>query len=472
MFPIRKPLVVIIVSVLVLIFALIGNELGFYSYLNSNWNWDKAVALASATGTVVAAIATWLAANRAADGAEIARRSMESSELAAKATLQETQLFNLRTGFENRYALLLAQHDQYHRQLCEYIDCEKERHNRFPEKPSKVHVVSFFDNVFDSHDLKSTLAFLTGHEIISRYMRTLYHLLKFVDDDFYFSQNDCDFEEKKKYTSPVRSVIRNDVLLMIALNALNVVSERSIKSGYPKYQRLLHSFDFFEHAIFTHPSEPNSIFNSDDWTQLIYNQIKSKQSEYDDAWRNNSQSKIFDIPSISLFSPLLLCLLIYQNPIKKTAEDVLVGFYDHLINFSLKYDLEKIIKSYEKSKNYIDEYSELFYRQNNLAEWMPVDDAILEKIRNEVNNRGTYSYLYFFFHLRSKGEERWESIEGRSIYGNFETVMRYEKLYGEVIERGGEIQYLDFLRHKYMEECDKFINVVSAYDVNKFLKKI
>ncbi|ELY5815116.1 hypothetical protein SNN51_001966 [Cronobacter turicensis] len=66
------------------------------------------------------------------------------------------------------------------------------------------------------------------------------------------------------------------------------------------------------------------------------------------------------------------------------------------------------------------------------------------------------------------GDGRWEFIEGRSIYGKSETVLRYEKLYSDVIERGGEIPYLDFLRQKYVEERDEFINVVSAYDVNKF----
>ncbi|MBL5964876.1 hypothetical protein I7V30_06275 [Lelliottia amnigena] len=468
MFPIRKPLVLLIVSALVLTFALISNELGFYSYLNSNWNWDKAVALASALGAVVAAIATWLAANRAADGAEIARQSMVASELAAKATLQETQLFNLRTGFENRYALLLAQHDQYHRQLCEYIDCEQKLHDKLPKKPSSYPVVRFFDDVSDSHDLKSTLAFLTGHEIISRYMRTLYHLLKFVHDDFYLNQSNCIVEEKKKYTSPVRSVIRNDVLLMIALNALNVVSERSKKTGYPKYQKLLHTFDFFEHAIFTHHSEPNTIFNSDDWTLLIYNKIKITQSEYDDAWRKNSQAKIFEFPALRLFSPLMLCLLIYQNPIKTATEDALGSFFCYLIKTSLQDKLEGIIKSYQKSKKYVDSYCELFFRQSESEEWMPIEDAVLEKIRSEVNVRGTNSYHSFFFQIRAEGEGegKWESIEGRVIYGHFETVLRYEKLYGDIIEKGGLIPYLEFLRQKYLDELNELNKVVFAHYTN------
>ena len=469
MFPNRKPLVLIIVSALVLTFALISNELGFYSYLNSNWNWDKAVALASALGAVVAAVATWLAANRAADGAEIARQSMVASELAAKATLQETQLFNLRTGFENRYALLLAQHDQYHRQLCEYIDYEQKLHNKLQKKPSSFPVVNFFDNVSDSHDLKSILAFLTGHEIISRYMRTLYQLLKFVQDDFYIQKNDCIVEEKKKYTSPVRSVIRNDVLLMIAMNALNVVSERSKKSGYPKYQKLLHTFDFFEHAIFTHPSNPNTLFNSDNWTLLIYNQIKIKQSEYDEAWRRNSQAKVFEFPSLRLFSPLMLCLLIYQNPIKTTAEDALNDFFDYLIKTSLQDKLEGIIETYQKSKKYVEGYCDLFFRKSVSEEWMPIEDAVLEKIRSEVNVRGTNSYHSFLFQIRpeGEGEGKWGSIEGRVIYGHFETVLRYEKLYGDVTEKGGGIAYLEFLRQKYSDELNELKKVVFAHDTNK-----
>ncbi|MDG1641110.1 hypothetical protein DA718_25420 [Klebsiella huaxiensis] len=79
---------------------------------------DQAIALLGVSGAIVAAVATWQAAKEAARSAKIARESMEQSAESARQTLAETQRFNRRSNFENRYALLLAQHNNYHDQVC------------------------------------------------------------------------------------------------------------------------------------------------------------------------------------------------------------------------------------------------------------------------------------------------------------------------------------------------------------------
>ena len=89
-------------------------------------------------------------------------------------------------------------------------------------------------------------------------MRVLFHLLKHINDDPYVI--DKSDEEKRVYSSPLRSYIRNDVLFLIAVNALNIKSERLKEAGYPKYQKLLHRFNFFEHAVFTNPRQANEPF--------------------------------------------------------------------------------------------------------------------------------------------------------------------------------------------------------------------
>ena len=66
---------------------------------------------------------------------------------------------------------------------------------------------------------------------------------------------------------------------MIAVNALNINSDNAINSGYPHYQKLLHTFDFFEHAVFLSPFEPN-IFGNEKPEEKIHELVRDKQSKY------------------------------------------------------------------------------------------------------------------------------------------------------------------------------------------------
>ncbi|MFP3393567.1 putative phage abortive infection protein, partial [Brevibacillus sp. SIMBA_076] len=86
---------------------------------------------------------------------------------------------------------------------------------------AKREINAFFDESIYDEKLEGCFSFLTGHQIISRYMRVLYHLLKFVRENGDFNGSDP-ITFQKNYTSPLRSTIRNDVLLLIAVNALNV----------------------------------------------------------------------------------------------------------------------------------------------------------------------------------------------------------------------------------------------------------
>lgn len=458
---INKTLIFIIFLILALILVIFNSKFGIYSYLNENW--DKTVALAGAVGTVVAAIATWLAANRAADGAEIAKQSMEASELAAKDTLYETQLFNRRTSFENRYALLLAQHDQYHKQLCDYIDTEYKQYNKLPL--DKRPVVKFFENVLTAKDLEAVLAFLTGHEIISPYMRTLYHLLKFVYEDFYLLPQSDYIKQMKKYTSPVRSVIRNDVLLMIALNALNVIIENSKNSGYSKYQYFLHFFDFFEHAIFTHPLTPNEIFSNENWEDMIKFKIRNTQSNYDNEYYKNLDAITFSLPVIRLSSPVILCLLTYKNPIKTATERALDTFFEHLGQKFLKVKLENIICDYNEAMIFVKGYESWCYQDAKGGEWNSVTKKMYEEISSEVRNCSNNSYNSCYFKYPNESGKGRVSVQGGFIYGKFKTLMRYEAFFSEIENEGGCSDYLKFLQKKYKQDLLAFYSDISQYYV-------
>lgn len=52
----------------------------------------------------------------------------------------------------------------------------------------------------------------------------------------------------------VRSLIRNDVLFLVAVNSSYIIEDNK-KNDYGKYQKLLRDFDFFEHALFFSASD-------------------------------------------------------------------------------------------------------------------------------------------------------------------------------------------------------------------------
>lgn len=104
----------------------------------------------------------------------------------------------------------------------------------------------------------------TSKNILSPYMRIVYHLLKYSDE------NTNNKSEMKKYTNIVRSIIPYDILMLIAINSmffyksynesknelrrwsdffneLDNDPQSGIFNDYHKYYQLLIKCDFFEH---------------------------------------------------------------------------------------------------------------------------------------------------------------------------------------------------------------------------------
>ncbi|MEG6130893.1 putative phage abortive infection protein [Enterobacter kobei] len=450
-----------IVFFIIAIISLVVSDNDFYSYLTENW--DKAVAFASAVGTVIAAIATWLAARRAAEGAEIARQSMDETGKAAKDTLQETQLYNRRTSFENRYALLLAQHDQYHKQLCDYIDDERRNSSQGIASASKMKVMDFFTGAENSKDCNAVLSFLTGHEIISRYMRTLYHLLKFVEEDFYLDSNDDIPTKKRGYTSPVRSIIRNDVLFMIALNALNVRTSISKSSGYPRYQNLLHFFNFFEHAIFINPLDPNSIFVNTDWEGLIHSHLAQKL-EY--KYFGKNEIEITKLPKVNIFSPVIACLLVYENPMKRATEEALKTFYVIKKKNIDKKILVEAIDIYNKAKAISDAVKDGYYKKLGSNEWKLVSEDDVSLIKAEsILGFTTFKACTFKIKPIDEYSDGANLINSEYVYNSELDLLTNGEIYGKVQEYGGLSLYLDQLQKDYDKNLQEFYRDLASYNV-------
>lgn len=421
------------------------------------------IGIASAAGTIIAAWATWQAAKKAAESAYIARKSMEASDLSAKNTLQETQNFNRRSSFENRYALLLAQHDNYHRQVCDYIDAGRAKDSSkeisILNNKEKKAIIDFFEVNLLGSSLNPCMSFLTGHEIISRYMRTLYHLLKFVHSEFYYKKDEFEsLRLMKNYTSPLRSTIRNDVLCMIAINALNINSENAKKSGYPHYQKLLHTFDFFEHAVFHSPFEPN-IFGDENPTNKIRSIVINTQSKYIDKLLNNVE-KVFKEPKIQRFSPTILCLLIYNNPMKNITQTALSTIFDN-IRTTLENKIRKSIDMYEESimvTKTIDRYS--ITRDSEIFKITP---EVLNGFLNDAQGKASKPFKSYMCYAPEYFKPN--IFDGETIHFHFERIIRYEGLFQELQRSGSVSDLLDHKSRQHDKSLSDFYSQIQKYSV-------
>lgn len=416
-------------------------------------NWSSVAALITTLATTGGAIATWMAAKRAAESAQIARESMEATMHLGSQTLEETQTTNRRTAFESRYTMLLTQHDNYHRQLCDYLDENNDDVEAF-----------FSEKIYDT-TLDTCFSFLTGHQIISRYMRVLYHLLKYVRENCDFSGKD-NVSFQKNYTSPLRSTIRNDVLLLIAVNALNVKDERAKSSSYPYYQQLLHDFEFFEHAIFMFPRTPNELFMRDDWQSNVHDLVLNVQSHFDENLKKSvvNKSRSFEVPDIRLFSPMVMVITVFDNPMKNTAFHALNSLPVHLC---LREDLHERINEVSSSHRYAKKFTENLAGSEYTTRSNTTPRKINEEIMSEMDEK-TFSdncvYDGYYFKLFVLGV--YEKASGQEIRGylkEYKRAMHLERL----IEKYHSIEgYMRHMTQLNQEKVADFIcNEIADYDV-------
>ncbi|BBS21752.1 hypothetical protein WP5W18E06_22890 [Klebsiella quasipneumoniae] len=437
------------------------------TFLSDAWTLiTSIIGIASAAGTIVAAFATLQAAKEAAKSAKIAKKSMKASVRSSNKILQETQNSNRRSNFESRYALLLAQHDNYHRQVCDYIDAWRKENAKevklILNDEDKKAIHDFFNISLLADSLKPCMAFLTGHEIISRYMRILYHLLKFVHSEFYYNNTEPEsIQIMKNYTSPLRSTIRNDVLCMIAVNALNINSDNAINSGYPHYQKLLHTFDFFEHAVFLSPFEPN-IFGNEKPEEKIHELVRDKQSKYIYKLVNNKE-KIFKEPTLQRFSPTILCLLIYKNPMKLVTETALHTLFD-TIKSSLENITKNHINDYKKSTKIIKNLEQCQYQiclSGDIYDITPEIIAELknnaEEVSNPVNN--------YTIHVPESLGMGFTICNSDYFHNHFKEIIRYDGLFQELQKNGSISEFLKYKQRQHDESLDEFYSQIQKYRV-------
>lgn len=417
-------------------------------------NWSSLSTLITTLATTGGAIATWMAAKRAAESAQIARKSMEATMHLGSQTLEETQATNRRTAFESRYNMLLAQHDNYHRQLCNYLDEKNEGVEEF-----------FSKHIYDT-TLDKCFSFLTGHQIISRYMRVLYHLLKYVRENGDFSfQDNVSFQ--KNYTSPLRSTIRNDVLLLIAVNALNVRDERAKSSSYPYYQQLLHDFDFFEHAIFMFPQTPNELFVQDDWPGNVQDLILNRQSQLIENLTQSAdeESRSFEVPEVRLFSPLIMVMTVFENPMKRDALKALASLPMSIcMKEKLHSIIEIVLKKHREAGDLRDKLTTSEYTLENNKIPRKITGEMINTLEKEAF-RSTCNYDEFTFGFYVS--DVYKKHTGADLRYFLKNHMRGEGLALLIEKHSGKDGYMCQLMKVNEEKVSNLYDEIAHYNVSK-----
>lgn len=289
-------------------------------------------------------VVTTLAAIYTARAAIATSNSTKVSE----ATLLHTQRTSRRDEFISRYNLLLEQHKEQLNIVKSYLDTEKGK--------------ELLDGLIEGTDHLTAFKTLQGHNIISPYMRVLYHLLRHINTHYI---DNATKEDKKKYSSIVRSLIRNDVLFLVAVNASYVIEDGD-ENDYGKYQRLLSELNFFEHALFFNAIDVTPGLDKHAVSSARHIVLMGLESNHGEriafGGRNydlmNVRFKIPFIVSCIFDNPLsfqsIECLQTIDSYFKQKADE---DRNDYLISNKGQNDLQTFVAHYYGMK-YLDSLSE------------------------------------------------------------------------------------------------------------------
>lgn len=396
----------------VVVFILIGV---FWSWFQTN------VAIIGGLATALAFFATAWSAHEGRKSAKAALRAVKTSENA----LEETRANYRMDAFNQRFSLLLTQHNTYLEKVNTYVRTDSGW--------------SFIKELFHSKNHYEAFDAMSGHITLSPYMRILYHTLKFIEEDFFGSKDDI--VGRKKYTSLIRSLISNDVLFLIAVNSIYIRNE-GVCNQYYKYQYLLQRFDFFEHADFF------IIYHQNDINKK--NELKEPFRGLEDSFRlcfyeyvsNGNYNSIIEYkPEVRV--PVIVAY-IYKNPL----QNLVINWFNNTPRTLVNIFIEKIDK--RDYNNIFNEFFSDHYLNCYVISSMPdmssqfdvkgrltLDSAIIKSIIRAVKDGRLKvtdcDNLRFVVLKKNTGRV--------SFYNKFETLYNKIKDYSNVINRKNEISF-------------------------------
>ncbi len=256
----------------------------------------------------------------------------------AEASLQSSLESSRKDDFVKHFSLLLEQHDKLHQKLASYIDLfRNEGESRIISENKKNSIIQWNMSIENASDK------LYQEHNFAPYMIALYRLLKHIDKSFYKTSKDKnDFvKEKKEYSNIIRSVIRNDILFLVAINAKNR------NSVFRKYENKLIKFDFFKNLI-TEKVSGNIVFNKAGYIKKFRMNIQSIIEYYmnENVYVNSFFFKSDNLSKVKEVLPLNISILIVQSFIDwkfLLFKDKIEKIINEEISLTLKYYDDKFI---------------------------------------------------------------------------------------------------------------------------------
>lgn len=266
--------------------------------------------------TIIAAFLTIIALYWSYRAVKVAKESTESAQKSTEAAHKSTEIAKealdkaienaQRDEFVRHFSMLLDQHNAQLEIVKSYLDGMEKKVKEAEQQEGEKLLNALIQPISHLEAFNK----LRGHRVISPYMRILYHLLKYVSEDFYIKNTTI--EQKKKYTSIVRSLIRNDVLFLVAVNA-SYIRDNNVENQYANFQKYLYKFDFFEHAIFFSPSKANKEKDEDKINEWHAGFKNGYEEYFLELILNNGENMRGRNP-VPLFTPAIIISVIYKNP--------------------------------------------------------------------------------------------------------------------------------------------------------------
>lgn len=314
-----------------------------------------------AIATVFVFRSTAQATKNAIKSVEIAEKNLRESReynketlKIAEASLQSSLESSRKDDFIKQFTLLIEQHNKSHEIMMNTLNTYK---------------IGSDKNIKWDMTIKQASENLYLNYKFSPYMRMLFRVLKYCDENFYILGDTHEItKEKKKYTSIVRSMIRNDVLYFVAINSMN---ERDV---FSEYRNKLKKFDFFEHLITDEIGESINFSISD-----FYDEKTSLFFYYENDI-NDFISKVIEERLEEAINKEIKCKLFYLNDCVKNKKDILNSF-----NYKLSFEYVSYqCDSYLADINKLIKYEEVF-------------DFEFNKIVRNINSNSVENKRYFLY---------------------------------------------------------------------------
>lgn len=273
-------------------------------------NWDFVIQNVQIIGTLATTLAFFATAWAAYEARSSSKAAFRAVEL-TRESLSESK----KSAFKQWYSLLLEKNNELQKEVDEYLKDNVNLSN-------KLKADCFLDMIYNE---------ITKDSILSSYVRSIFHILSYVDREYYGGNSDL--QGKMVFVEQLADAIPDRLKVVIAIYGLNYENLGHVENV--KLRALLHKFNFFKNDLFfdeaieqlhcMHVFINKSFINL--YRSSLFSAIK-QQIEYD-----NYTSMPLEIQGRKISQTLLFSILYaYKNPAKEHIEYVFGKYVEHTTN--------------------------------------------------------------------------------------------------------------------------------------------